>query len=586
MQRDRSRVAGQTVVGAIVLVAALSSPGRAYAEDSKPSPLKYSVFDLARGRIPITKLVGTDRNGLVTMAGALLDCATPQVVLRSPGGAHARWLIVSTDPSTSCVIFAAREPGTVKVRATPPVDGVTSEITVDFDKGSPFAGSSWFDGKNLHLRSQVPEGEASRTCFAYYSPKDGKWQVMTHEVPWDSSDPQVKLPLSERSGTVYAHHGPCADGDALSAALDVTRVDYQPVVMHDLGDFNDCDDPPPDEASRQRKKRHEDEYEKRYGAKANYDICIDQANALGVARITRNHGHYIQTFSFGRIVIRHWRTVVPVVTIAGAGVSINQPGFAGSGIVVAPVPPSGAPTAALTTGGFALPVTSDGQGVSSETSGEYVVSTVFIPPHAPGAMHIDIKFVDPADAKPRAATAIDLAVDQGYSGSLRLGIAHVFGAQDHRFSKLQPAQNLPAEITRSDAGANEVVVGYSLYLDALAPGHPAGRSYAVFGGNWFWRHVGLYVGFGAVSYSPGNIDFLKSIHLGVELELTRNLSIAVTGVGRRVTQLDGNLHVGGLAPPGDLPTSTAYRYGFGVIFNFSTDFVKFATAAPTAGASK
>lgn len=586
MQRERSGVVTVSAVRVFVVMAALSAfARRAYADasDSKPSPVKYSAFDLARGKIPITTLSGPDRAlGFVTMAGALLDCATAQVRLGAPNGSDASWLTVSTDPSASCVLFTSREPGTIKVRSTAiRPDGESPDITVDFNKGAPFGGSTWFDGA-LHLRPQAARAGASSMCFAYYSPKDSKWQTVAHDVDWSSTDPKAALPLSEPSGTVYAHDGACAGENAAIVAPDVTRMEYPAVVMRDLGEFNACNDPPTD-AEKQ-------EYEKSYGGHPNYNICIDQANALGEARITRNHEHYIQTFEFGRILIRHWRTVVPVVTIAGAGVSINQPGFAGPGIVITPGPTSGAPTTAPTTGGFALPGTSDGQGVSGQvTMSDHLISSVFIPPHAPGAMHIDIKFVDPGDAKPKAATAIDLAVDQGYSGSLRVGIAHVFGAQDHRFSKLQPAASLPATITETDTGTNEVVVGYSLYLDALLHGDPAGRTYAVYPDHWYaapLRHLGLFVGFGALSYSPGNIDFLKSIHVGAELELTRNLSIAATAVGRRITQLGGNLHVGGLAPSGDLPTSSDYGYGFGLVFNFSTDFVKFATAAPTAGASK
>ena len=46
------------------------------------------------------------------------------------------------------------------------------------------------------------------------------------------------------------------------------------------------------------------------------------------------------------------------------------------------------------------------------------------------ATMVDIKFVDPNDAKPKAATSVDLAVDQGYVGAIRLGVAKVLFADE------------------------------------------------------------------------------------------------------------------------------------------------------------
>jgi hypothetical protein len=353
-----------------------------------------------------------------------------------------------------------------------------------------------------------------------------------------------------------------------------------------------------------------------YDAKPSYEICIDQANQLRQARIVANRKHYITTFSFGKLLIRHWPDVVPVVTITGAGVSLTQAGLAGVGVV----PGSNASAAGAASSPTASTL-SDGQGISVETADHYLLSTVFIPPHAPGAMHLDIKFVERGDARAKATpaatsamssaslatagavvtaavappassatgTTIDLAVDQGYSGAVRFGVGHVFGAHDHSYSKLQRGPDQPKEIVETAAAATEVVVGYALFLDGLGWRKPAGRTYALRNegvGAFITRHTGIFFGFGALSYSPSNIDFLKSIHAGIEIEFTRNLSIAATVVYRRTSQLDGGLRAGGPAPEGDILTATHYEPGFGLTLNFSTDFLKFATAAPTTGASK
>jgi len=567
-------------------------PPTTASKASPPSPpviedkAKYTAFDLARNEIRVDSLVaGEQPTGEQVFAGASsLSCeAGPS----TPGGPAQ--VVVKPDAARRCPLFADPDPGSFVVRVSTTNQGVagpTHSITVDFDKGSLFSGSVSFDGSQLHIAGPFLPSARADICFAYYSLKDSQWVAVTNSVTAQPEADEVVVPLAlfGVSGTVYAMYGACPHAADATPPATVLRLTYPTLVMHDIAGPHghvqefDCKDKPGTPGFTTR-------YDGDPGP--SYEICIDQANALGEARIIRNQDHYIKTFSFGRITIRHWKNVVPVVTIAGAGIALSQAGFAGAGVT--PGPTSDPPRPPLTSGGFALPGTQDGQGISGTTMGDYLVSTVFIPPHAPGAMHVDIRFVDPGDAKPKAATAIDLAVDQGYSGALRLGVAHVFWSHDRSYSKLQRGPGLPKEIVETSATSNEVVAGYAVFLDGIGWRAPAGRTYAICDPGaiaFIRRHVGVYFGFGALSYSPGNVDFLKSIHAGLDIELTRNLSIAVTGVLRRTQQLGGGLHAGGPAPEGDLPMSNRYEGGLAIVLNFSTEFAKFATSSPTTGASR
>lgn len=575
MQRYRFCVIG---LNAIVAV------GTAHAD---PPPIKYSAFDLIDGRSFALSML-KDGEGVtdygVAIGGAAARCTVKSTL---PAAHNENRLVIPEDKS--CPLFSSPTPMAFTVHAKvtgraalDPLDKVG--LAFEFNPGKPFSGGTRFDGTSLHVQPAYGAWPSTTMCFAYFSPHDNAWEQKEFALPAGSAELVAALPLSDTAGAVYAHYGACAATTDFTPINDVYRVDYPAVYTGKSPGGSWCSDYVKD---RDDETDNDVRFKPVYGSESNYRICVDQANPLGEARIVENKIHYIRTFEFGKIIIRHWRNVVPVVTIAGAGVSINQPGFAGPSVTVVQSPTSAAPPAASTSaaGGFVLPASQDGQGISGETDGDALVSTVFIPPHAPGAMHIDIRFVDPGDAtKSKAATAVDLAVDQGYAGSLRLGISHVFFGHDRSFSKLQRAANTPAEIIEKDIGGNEVVIGYSVYWDGLRH-DPAGRTYAVVG-NRFLRHMGFFVGFGLLNYSPGNIDFLRSFHLGVEVEVTRNISFAVTYVGRRVTQLDGNLRVGGPAPTGDIPTSSGYQSGLGLVLNFSTDFVKFAISTPSAGASK
>jgi len=282
----------------------------------------------------------------------------------------------------------------------------------------------------------------------------------------------------------------------------------------------------------------------------------------------RNRDHYIATFAWGRLAVRHKRGVIPIVSLTGTAIGLPAPGLAGL-----PPTPAVAPTA------------TEQLGLAGTTGGDLQTSTVFIPPHAPGTLHVGLVFVDAQDkTAARAETGVDLVVDPGYSGALRFGIASVLHAEDRSYSTLQRVPNGPKEIVEQTATPTELVIGYSLYWDGLF--RPQGRTYNLISGSWLARHAGLFVGFGALSFANSNVDFLRSIHVGPELELSRNISIATTFVYRRGTTLAGDLRAGGAAPEGTIPTSTTYSWGAGLVLTLSFDAVKFATNPLASGAGK
>ena len=544
-------VAGSVAIG----MGAHAAP--AHAETVQESA-SYSVFDLSLRRIPVLTTVGDER---VDGQPTFLSGVAPGVCVTEPR--EARHVIVP-DPEASCPLFNSREPGKVVVQLVKLKgnDRKTTIITASMPTYPAFRGSAVIEGTDLRIRGLSLAAADTALCAAYFDPRKSSWQTIgVSRAPADV-DLFVPLRTSEVSGAIYLRYGDCpADASVTLPAAAIVKVAYPQPATRELTSEQYCEQPE-DSASTQQFRRTYLEPANR----TNYCISIHQANALGQARIIENKQHYISTFSWGRVVIRHWPSVVPVLTINGGTISIRQPGLAGTSLE--PLPAAAAPTAA-SAAGFVLPPSTDGQGTYSEPQGDgSVLSQIYIPPHAAGPMHLDIRFLDPGDSKPKAATAVDLVVDQGYSGAFRLGISHVLFSPEHHFTKLQRFKDAPLEITEKTGSPSEVVVGYSMYFAGAG-----GRTYAL-RGPWYLDRWGLFLGFGVVGYTPGQpIDVLRSIHVGPEFEISRHLTLALTGVVRRQTQLEG-VTVGGPAPEGDIPTSTSYDVGLGLVLAFSPDFVK------------
>ena len=169
--------------------------------------------------------------------------------------------------------------------------------------------------------------------------------------------------------------------------------------------------------------------------------------------------------------------------------------------------------------------------------------------------------------KPDDDTKVDITVDEPYAGAIRIGVAAVFGsARDRAFSSQALPGSGQMEITTTDGGVldSELVIGAAAFLEE------GGRTY--YSGER--RHWAPYFGIGILNQTTTGFEVLKSLHLGVEYEISKQFSISFTVVGRRVTRLVDGLEVGDPITATTVPTRTGYELGVGLIVNLTPEFLK------------
>ncbi len=462
-----------------------------------------------------------------------------------------------------CPLFTQSTPSKFSVIPVPPkIDcskdesNVTSDctrsITVEFDAGEPisgtYAGQLWMS-TNVFKVTPSPMD----VCAARWTPKG--WQLDNLQLILDGARVRTVGEIADlpRQGTLYLRVDRCEQA---------RQNNVRPVVVNYTIEQKTSGATFPSDAGRAYDRTYVpvpplpsiDTYKK---ASIAWVLYIDQANEKGVPRITYNPNNYVLTNSFGRVRVRHWRNVTPALTTSGSGTALTTATLEGG------VAASGATP--LITGSLLA------------TDGEALVTEFLVPPHAPGTMHVLVKFTDVDDPTKVREAGTDIIVDRSYSSALRFGVAHIFGLHDIQYKGIQYEKEGRFVITKRSSELNEIVLGYALYFDWL---FSHGRSYNLTCPLWvcpaqyLGRHVGLYAGFGAVSFASGNFDYLKSFHFGLEFEI-KNFSLAVTMVTRRTPSLNGSLHVGDEVLSADIDTVDRYRFGFGVVANFSTDFLRF-----------
>ncbi|TNF33227.1 MAG: hypothetical protein EP329_08575 [Deltaproteobacteria bacterium] len=215
-----------------------------------------------------------------------------------------------------------------------------------------------------------------------------------------------------------------------------------------------------------------------------------------------------------------------------------------------------------------------GQGVDAP---DLTISTQTLAPRQPGYAPLTVKLSDLQGEQIGSPLLVEFWIDETFSGAFRMGVAGVFlGGVDQTYAKTTAPNSKQAEITASGKNPVDVdlVVGYSPYLD------PGGRSAAGCESAPFC--FSPYFGLGLVSAnSSGSAEFFKSVHLGIEWELTPSFSVAVTGNLRRVERLASGYHVG-QPIDGDVPTENRYVFGLGVVINLSPSFLKIGAAGSAA----
>ncbi len=216
-------------------------------------------------------------------------------------------------------------------------------------------------------------------------------------------------------------------------------------------------------------------------------------------------------------------------------------------------------------------------GAQGVTAPDLTLSTQTLAPRQPGYAPLTVKLSNLAGEEVGSPLLVEFWIDETYSGAFRMGVAGVFlGGVDQTYSKVTAPNSSQAEIAASSKNPVDVdlVVGYAPYLDA------GGRSAAGCDSAPFC--FSPYFGLGLVSASSdGTAQFFKSVHLGVEWELTPSFSIAVTGNLRRVERLAAGYHVG-QPIDGAVPTEDRYVFGLGVVINLSPSFLKIGAAGSAA----
>lgn len=512
-----------------------------------PGKRTYTAFDLAGDLVlqnlePISKISGA----AVFQGGSHLPCAAKR---------SATQLVVAHDKN--CPLFTQADPASFTV--TPSLGAVVS--CGPADQGRPdcvgsiafaYAGgtdvSGGFDGSVLAIPNEWRVSADTDACVA--SLGDDGWKQtdvsFKHGARLESQSTLPKLPSR---GVVVVRSGRCnspATGPSLLRVTYTLANQTSPTFSDPkFCDSHTCSAPYPN-------------------AGVSWVLYVDQANALGVPRISYNPNNYIKANSFGRVRVRHWKNVAPTLSTTGTGAALTVPTEGGGSMVEKATPNIGASLLG--------------------DDGDALVSEFVVVPRAPGALNVAIKFNDVADAsKSRGEIGAEILVDKAFSGAFRFGVARVFDLDDVRYVGVQNEDEEPFIIKKNTATPHEVVIGISLYSQWLA--RQGGRTYFLTPTydhwysavpRWLWHHAGLYVGLGALSYVPNNPELLKSVHLGVELELTQNLSLALTAVVRRTPVLGDGLYVGDEIPSASANTSDTYRVGYGLVLNFSTDFLRVA----------
>jgi hypothetical protein len=234
-------------------------------------------------------------------------------------------------------------------------------------------------------------------------------------------------------------------------------------------------------------------------------------------------------------------------------------------------------TRGLTRPNVNTPAPAKAQAGEEERGGEVIValvsSTFTFAPRRAGTADLTIE-AKTSEAE-KQTFSVELEVDELTWGAVRFGFASVFGDAATRGYALRTfAGGTQTEIALDDdQDVNfEAVLGFTPYLvDLIAWG---GRSHASVGRNFY---VAPYLGFGIIGQGASGAESFGSLHVGLEVEVTRTFSIAGTVVWRRVTTLSKGYAVGSPVNAGTDFTTKGTGVGFGLVLNVSPDFLQFAT---------
>lgn len=528
----------------------LVSEGQAEAQNHKRT---YSAYELTRDLVLQSRQSDVRVSATLFQGGSVLPCVVT---------VERKKLVVKRD--TTCPLFTQTPPAKFMLVIEPTgaeckdtnqaLPECTTNITYELGPATAVRGR--YDGSVLRLTNEwSSDARTSDVCVATVGKKG--WKAVTYSMVVTAESVEAKPPTAQalpRQGDAFLRLGKC---EAPVLGQPILRLSY--VFAQKTSDHfpHDCWIPSPKECPRPA-----------LGAYPNAGVAwvlyVDQANSSGTPRIAHNPNNYIRPNSFGRVRIRHWKNVIPSLSLTGAGAALTTPNESGGTGADRDTPAIGASQLGK--------------------DGDAIVSEFLIGPRAPGALNLAMKFSDVTDPKKtHGEIGAEILVDKVYSGTFRFGLSRILKLEDIEYVGVQQ-ENMSYKITKNSSPAQEIVLGVALYSQLLS--NQGGRTYFLrpkYSEHWYcrpfewlWRHSGLYVGIGALSYTPKNVDFLKSVHLGVELEFTSNLSLALTTAIRRTPVLGDGMFVGDSIATSSVNTTDTNRAGLGIVLNVSVDFLKFA----------
>jgi hypothetical protein len=529
--RLRSRVI--TFVSATLLSLAA---GEARADDPTD---EYRIFDLAARRIAISHLTADQLAGATVEKVVISDAGSDKEVtgckLKIDSAA-----VTSTASSDCPDLWAQQEPGTVKLtlKSSKYSGGLTLLRARPVRKAGKFAAPK----SGLIVVTGATSGVKQAAVFVPGENKLGEWVTVAVKAGG-----QIEPDPSLWNRMVKAD-------ELRLAVLDANDV-YSVIDLQK--DTTGTPPPAPDMPYPELLplKCDEELQAQKYEVGDSPVYCVDTTKDLKLQLVGLPRNQFvIRPNRTIYVVVRHWEHTEPNVIMTGT-VGLND-----AKLNVQTVAQSG---------------TTEGE------APKHHKASVTIWPFAPRAVGqtpgVDVKLVKKSDPNVTLhELKFDLVVDTVYYAALRVGMAIGFGEFDHGYQAQKLGGGSLSEVvaTASTTTNLEVVVGFVPYLDGLLSGRLTGRSY----GGGLDLGFAPYLGVGVLGQGNKGIDAFKSFHGGLELEIGRSFSIALTFVGRFVNELPNNVKVGSPVPDGTLATHTGFAPGGALVLNMAPEFLKFAAA--------
>lgn len=214
-----------------------------------------------------------------------------------------------------------------------------------------------------------------------------------------------------------------------------------------------------------------------------------------------------------------------------------------------------------------------------------------LPPAAVSVWHFAPRSDDEAvlvkvEAKRTDANAVgtmDLVVRPVYASAIRVGVAAVYVPKSafYDVAEAEPGSSVKVLRQVGTPFVPELVIGYSSSLT----GRPRDDLFPPLVAPNFWQSLGWYGGVGLVAPSATDafpVDFLTSLHVGIEYAPMPGFAITPVPSVRRGSALRDEWDVGEVGPADvDTALRPALQGGYGIILNVSPRFFRFARMFPS-----